>query len=228
MTSPETILLAIAESAEAFLRDQRGTEDVDEFLRRLGMAADVDRAYLFRVEYASSWATHSLCREWCSPRAIPQSDNPALQNLSFCGMGEVLATLEAGMPWRVDDISRLPPGVIRGILAPQGILSLVLVPVVAHGGLWGYLGLDDCSSPREWTGVELAALRTGASLLGAAFDRELRDRDRDMAVGVLEAVVERLEHATAKSRARINEAIEQIRRVGRGEPDGGADQQPPG
>jgi GAF domain-containing protein len=63
----------------------------------------------------------------------------------------------------------------RAALTRYGIRSIVLAPV-ATGTWWGYVGFDACDEDREWTRVEIDALRAFAGTLGAAIERERSER----------------------------------------------------
>ncbi len=57
-----------------------------------------------------------------------------------------------------------------------------MVPVRLGGRLWGFLGFDDCQGEREWSQVEILALRVAADTLGAA----IAARERGAAVAASE------------------------------------------
>ena len=46
------------------------------------------------------------------------------------------------------------------------------VPIFVGGDWWGFIGFDDCVAEREWSPAKTDALRTAASLIGAAIERE--------------------------------------------------------
>ena len=58
-------------------------------------------------------------------------------------------------------------------LEMHGVVSLVQVPVFVGDDWWGAIGFDDCVAIRDWNGEELAALRTVATLVGAAVQRQI-------------------------------------------------------
>ena len=70
----------------------------------------------------------------------------------------------------------------RALLEPQGIKSLLDVPIVVSGQWWGDISLDDCVSERTWSDAEVEALRAAAGIIGASIARdraeaELRSRE---------------------------------------------------
>ena len=54
----------------------------------------------------------------------------------------------------------------------RAIKSLLTVPIVVADTGWGTIGFDDCVDGAEWSPAEKDALRTAASLLAAAIERE--------------------------------------------------------
>src|SRR5262249_61715985 len=55
----------------------------------------------------------------------------------------------------------------RALLEPQGIKSLLDVPIIVGGTWWGDISLDDCVSERTWSDAEGEALRAAAGVIGA-------------------------------------------------------------
>src|SRR5581483_3668218 len=104
------------------------------------------------------------------PREI---DNPMLQSLSWqaAGLSRWVRVLGSGAVLQ-GHVREFPPAE-RGILERQGILSLLEVPVFVSGEWWGLIGFDDCAHEREWSQVEIDALRAAAGVLGAAIRRRL-------------------------------------------------------
>lgn len=50
----------------------------------------------------------------------------------------------------------------RDVLKRQNVLSIALVPVFAAGEWWGFIGLDDCQTGRQWSEDEVYALGAAA------------------------------------------------------------------
>ena len=56
-------------------------------------------------------------------------------------------------------------------LAPQGILSVLIVPVYIREEFWGFVGFNDCHREREFTTNEESILRSGSMLIANALLR---------------------------------------------------------
>ena len=163
--------LAAATSLELLLEPDL-EQSMARVLARLGQDTDTDRVYVFRnhVREDSGLVLTSQIYEWARPGIPVQLDNPALQNLP---MDDVtprwLEELRAGRSIR--GLVRDFPAAERLILEPQGIVSILVVPIQLHGRLWGFLGFDSVRAARTWTPAEEHVLNIVSASLGAAIAR---------------------------------------------------------
>lgn len=169
----DAILEAVSSAAENFLQAMNLQDKIHEVLARLGQAAQVSRVYIFENCTDASGKVWSNQRfEWVLPGIKPQIDNPDLQNVPLSEMvgGRWLKTLSQGQPL-YGSVDRLHESG-RNLVAQQGILSVVVVPIFSGQTFWGFMGYDESRSKREWTQMEIQALKTAADILGAAIQRE--------------------------------------------------------
>jgi signal transduction histidine kinase len=166
------VLDARAGAAPEFLRAPYSESALAAMFERLGRAADASRIYLFVNRLAADGDRVADQRvEWCAEGIAPQIGSPDLQGWSYAGTGNgwlherLTAGAAVGGP-----VGELPFALQR-VLERQQILSVLLVPVAAHGALWGFLGFDDCREARRWSEVETGALRLAASIVAAAVER---------------------------------------------------------
>ena len=210
LSSREAILSAVAFAATRFLDDSDWHSSVREVLERLGSAAEVSRVYLFELFCDAEGVLRTSQRhEWASSGVTAELGNPALQNLDLkaAGLGRWGELLPRGETIH-GLVSSLPESE-RAILEEQEIISIAVVPVMASNECWGFLGFDDCLTPREW-GTELDALRAAAAMIGAALTRRRNDRrtraqysvarmlnetsiERGLPPGIIETICEDLE-----------------------------------
>ena len=175
ITYREEILSAVAFAATRFLDQDDWEASVREVLERLGTAANVSRVYLFELFSDAGVLRTSQRYEWAARGVTSELANPELQNMDMVAAGlgrwgEMLTKGEA-IHGTVDS---LPAGE-RRLLEAQDIISIAVVPVFAGTECWGFLGFDDCLTPREW-GSELDALRAAAGMVGAAITRRRNER----------------------------------------------------
>jgi PAS domain S-box-containing protein len=147
-------------------------QSMARILARLGQGTDTDRVYVFKnhPETDSDTVLTSQIYEWARAGIPTQIDNPELQNLP---MNDVtprwLAELRAGRS--IKGLVRDFPADEKEILEPQGIVSILVVPIQLHGTLWGFLGFDSVRDPRSWTPIEEHVLNIVSASLGAAIAR---------------------------------------------------------
>ena len=181
-TRRDSILEAVGFAAEHLLRTHEWREAADDVLARLGQATLASRVYVFRNgETADGSLTTTQLHEWCAPGIVSELENPIMQNqLWEESLGRWVAVLNAGHPV-VGHTRDLDPKE-RAILEPQGIRSILAVPVIVDDMWWGHMGFDDCVNERDWSAGELDALLVAAGILSAAIGRQqaetnLRERE---------------------------------------------------
>ncbi|NJL46580.1 MAG: GAF domain-containing protein [Leptolyngbyaceae cyanobacterium SM2_5_2] len=142
LTSSERLLHGIASATNTLLTVQDLDEAINKALGYLGQATQVDRIYVFQNGYCSiaHEPTMSQRWEWVNQSVQPEIDNPDLQNLLYrqffprwyqeMNKGHAIHGL-------VDDF----PESERAILDPQGIQSILVVPIQIQQHFGDLLGL---------------------------------------------------------------------------------------
>ncbi|MEI6449801.1 MAG: diguanylate cyclase [Actinomycetes bacterium] len=110
--------------------------------------------------------------EAARPGIASQADNPNLQGRPYEALGpEWLEALHSGAPL-MGHIADYPEPA-RSSFEELGIRSLLVLPLMVRGELFGYIGFDNCSDERLWDFSEVALLTTAATALSAALERRL-------------------------------------------------------
>ena len=169
----DAIVQAVAIAAERLLRSPDWREVLDEVLALLGSAADVSRAYVVRNgEDAEGDVTTTWLAEWTADGVIRVSDDPALPTASWVGSGFARwSEIMAGGEPLAGPLSSFPE-IERRILEGHGVRSLASFPLWVDGRWWGAVGFDDCVRDRDWVGPDAELLRTAATLIAAAIERQ--------------------------------------------------------
>lgn len=170
------ILESVAKATTALLIGDDINETIQYAIKSIGMAAQVDRVYLFEYHHDREDSTRLLLSqrfEWCSEGTEPQINNPDLQNIPADFIPRWNKLLASGLP--VKGLVKDFPANEREILEPQNILSLLVVPVFAGQTLFGFVGLDDCTRGYAWSQSESLILQSLASGLGNAILRKRAD-----------------------------------------------------
>jgi diguanylate cyclase (GGDEF)-like protein/PAS domain S-box-containing protein len=188
----EAILDAAAFTADRLLRAEDWRDCVEEVLRRVGEATDASRVYIFENHDGPEGQLLMSGRyEWCADGINSTINDPGNQDWPYeRGYGHWPETIGRG-----EVVCGLPEtfGGEQAIdFAEEGILSAAIVPIFAGEEWWGYVGFDDCVTPREWSVSEIDALKVSAGALGAAIGRHRAEEARLEADVRYRALVEQI------------------------------------
>lgn len=159
----------------------RLSESIQNSLSMLGQYMKADRSYVFEYNFIDS-----ICRntyEWCAP-GIEHHINE-LQKVSLSGMPEWVETHLYGEPMLVPDVSALPEGDLRAILEPQGIKSLLTMPIIADNKCFGFVGFDAVRELHVFSSDEQIVLSLFTQILANVQERitadsALRESERNL------------------------------------------------
>jgi len=137
-------------------------EVINNVLRRAGEFVGADRAYRFEYDFAGDMTTNT--HEWCA-EGIP----PAIDDLQCKPIKDIrlwVTAHQAGLPFFINSVRELPVDHgLRQILEPQGIQSIVTIPLMNDDVCVGFIGFDAVKGERLWTDVDVTLLRLLADLL---------------------------------------------------------------
>ena len=147
---------------------------INDALATVGEFAAVDRAYIFRYDFANSTASNT--HEWCAEGISPEIDN--LRDLPIDLLPGWAETHRLGETVLIPRVADLPPdGPLYAVLSPQGIQTLIALPLGQGDECIGFLGFDAVREVRVWTDDEIRLLRVLAELLRNAEDRRRYEED---------------------------------------------------
>lgn len=187
---------------------ERMDTEIDQALGEMGEFVGADRAYLF--SYRFDLHAGSNTHEWCAPGIAPEKEH--LQDLTLDLIPDWVQTHLRGDILHVPDVQGLPAGALREVLEPQGIQSLITLPLMSQGGCLGFVGFDSVREPHAYDDEELGLLRLFAQMLVNVYERhaaenrlhqltaELEERVRDRTQR-LDASVRGLRRANAELEA---------------------------
>jgi len=144
----------------------------DTLWRSMGMmaeAANVDRMYIWKNHDKDGKLYCTQLYEW-SEGAKPQQDNEYTIDIPY----------EENIPeWKhklsqgncINSIVRDMSPAEQAQLSPQGIVSILVVPIFLRNEFWGFVGFDDCQNERLFTKNEESILRSGSLLIANALLR---------------------------------------------------------
>ena len=123
-------------------------QKIKDALGKIGEFFQSDRVYIF--EYYFDTHTCSNTHEWCNENIEPMIDH--LQQAPLDSFSDWITSHRAGVEIYIPDVLSLEPSNgVRAVLEPQGILSLLTIPLMANHACYGFLGLDAVKQRREFT-----------------------------------------------------------------------------
>lgn len=187
---------------------------LNDALAPLGEASGADRIYIFENNGVNGHfnGLTSQKAEWCAPGVAPQINNPALQNIRLedffprwmqaLEAGEQLVCLESTF----DEHE-------REYLGPQGIKSLLVLPLMIEEELTGFIGFDNCQAEVAWTQSEVQLLQAAASQISLNLAQRRARRDLLELNASLERRVTERTHELATKNASLAEALATLKRT---------------
>ncbi|NTU96868.1 MAG: response regulator, partial [Chlorobiaceae bacterium] len=162
---------------------------INRALAIVGEYAGVDRVYLFSYDFEKN--TMCNTHEWCASDINPEIGN--LQEVPNEAMPEWVSTHRQGRIVYIPEVQKLPKeSPLRAILEPQGIKSLITLPLIYGELCFGFVGFDSVRKVKTWEDDDVSLLRILAELFTNA---EVRHRHEN-------ALVEARSIAEAANRAK--------------------------
>ncbi|ARV57456.1 diguanylate cyclase [Nostocales cyanobacterium HT-58-2] len=179
----DRLLQAVAEAANYLLVELNYEKAINKALAVLGEAAEADRVYLFEShsypvtgEMGVNLRFEWTCSELESSLHHWQNQSPYTCELTHWNTALVTGKL-------INGLTREFPTTAQQLLNRCGIQSLLLVPLRLDEKFWGYLGLAECSSERQWSKQEESTLLTmAASISGAKQRQQVEEKIRHQAL----------------------------------------------
>jgi PAS domain S-box-containing protein len=134
---------------------------IDQSLTTMGGLIHADRAYLFAYDFDRD--SMSNTHEWCGPGITPELGN--LQGIPNAMLPDWVAAHRRGALVHIPSVAALPAGgYLREVLEPQGIRSLITLPLMQGAACLGFVGFDAVRAERVWREEEVALLHVLAEL----------------------------------------------------------------
>lgn len=135
----------------------------------LGAAAGADRVYVWKNSLKEGMLYCSQIYEW-SPAAEPMQNDQDAPEIAYAHISpEWEQALSQGHC--INGVVGDMPASVQAILVPQGILSVLIVPIFLEEVFWGFVGFDDCRQERTFAWDEENILRCASELIANALIR---------------------------------------------------------
>jgi signal transduction histidine kinase/CheY-like chemotaxis protein len=147
-----------------------GVDDaVNTTLSRLGEYAEVDRVYIFEHVDEGNFTNNTF--EWCGEGIQPEIEN--LQGIPYEFVPRWKEKFDRNEYVYIPLISEIAPEytVEKQILEPQGIISLLAIPMFYGDKFFGFIGFDSVKRQREWSEEHIALLRLAGEIIAGTLNR---------------------------------------------------------
>ncbi len=130
-------------------------------LSKMGGFVNADRAYTFDYDWEKNVCDNTY--EWCAQGISPEIGN--LQGLPLNMVKNWVNTHSEGKTMYIPNVFDLPKEGAREILEPQGIKSLIAVPMMNEGNCIGFVGFDSVREHHIYSEEEQQLLKIFAQSL---------------------------------------------------------------
>lgn len=132
-------------------------------LLRIGNFLNADRTYIFEFENTSKEMSNTY--EWCNDGIAPEKEN--LQQIPVDILPMWMEKLARHENIIIPSIKDLPESwqAEKEILEPQGIQSLIVIPMLSENEVIGFVGLDSVKEKRTYSEGEINILKIWSSML---------------------------------------------------------------
>lgn len=137
-------------------------ETINNSLREMGEFVNADRSYIFDYDWEQNTCTNTY--EWCAEGITAEIMN--LQNISLDYLPFWVDTHKNNLPMYVDNVLALDPELgLRQVLEPQGIKSLMTLPMMDMDNCIGFVGFDSVTEFHQYTEKEKALLQVFSQMI---------------------------------------------------------------
>ena len=191
----ETIMDAVAISAELLFKELDWRAKVNEMLERLGKSIHASHAYLFenKIEDDGRILT-SMRYEWTAPNFESDLGDSRFTEV-YLGEDDLdswFATMSNGLPF-IGDRKHLNQSDFEYVNS-RGMKAVLDVPIFLNGQWWGSIGFDEMEYERVWSNAEADALRVAANVLAGAIKRSQIDSILQNELQQRKTLIEELEN----------------------------------
>jgi len=187
----DALLHAVSQMATVLLQPEvvQFTDDLYRSIGILASAVDVDRVRIWKnhTDNDGFGLRRTKVCEW-PEGAEHHQDDKYTTNVSY---SDTLPGWEGILSrgGSINGIVREMSPMEQAQLSPQGIISLLVVPILLQGYFWGLVGFYDCHNERRFSENEEAVLRSGSLLLTNALLRNKMMQDISSSAAQLEAII---------------------------------------
>lgn len=184
-------------------------QNINCALAQIGEFFQADRSYVFSFSEKNKVGDNT--HEWCAEDVEPQLEY--LQNIPLDAFSEWVDDWQRGEISCISDVSAMPAeSPMRQLLEPQGIQSVIMLPLRNERGVVGMFGLDLVKVQLEWNEEHTSLLSIVAETIANAIARKDAALSFQLQQSVGNLVVSFINVPSASINSTINEAFLHIQR----------------
>lgn len=203
----DILLSALAKSTNLLLTLKDLNVSMNKSLKILGEAVEVDRVYIFENHKDENGRLlMSQIYEWCKDPKEAQIDNPDLQNFDYKYVPRWKSLMINGKA--VNGLVKTFSEAEREILEPQGIKSLLAIPIYVGKTFWGFIGFDDITKERIWNDTEVEILMSMANIFALYIEQRRTEENyfnKAKELWILNQII-----ATANKSSELNDIFKNV------------------
>jgi signal transduction histidine kinase/CheY-like chemotaxis protein len=169
----DLILAAVNETSQKIINSTAWRHFTEPLIARMGLVMAVSRVHIYSLRKGpiENISAHQEF-EWASEAANDQGGETLPPTFTFedAHLERWLDLLNTGES--IIENSAQLPNQEAAFFTDRHIHAIVWTPIMVGGCCWGFLSLEDCFTKRSWPDLELAAIKTAASLIAEAVHRE--------------------------------------------------------
>ncbi|TVP51358.1 MAG: PAS domain S-box protein, partial [Mongoliibacter sp.] len=147
-------------------------KNIQHSLEQLAQFVEADRAYIFDYDHENQIGVNTF--EWCA-----EGISPEIENLQAIPMEYMPHWVEKHLNreiFGVPDIETLDDDVLREIIEPQGIKTMITFPMLYGNDLMGFVGFDWVKEVHQYSDTEQQLLLIYAEMLVNVKKRAVLER----------------------------------------------------
>ncbi|MDR2568869.1 MAG: diguanylate cyclase [Oscillospiraceae bacterium] len=139
-------------------------------MKMIGTCLDADRVQLWRVDFSSDGTRLSIISQWLSElgQHYPQFE---MDDIVPAGVLDDFKKMFFGGVRINGPVSNLPPEDQRFLNPHNSIKSIVIIPLMLDGKVWGIFSTDDCVNERLLSDKEMDIMHSAGSMFVGTYSR---------------------------------------------------------
>lgn len=167
------LLNKVSEAVNTLLVERDFEKSINKTLKILGESTAANSVYICKnhADPGTQELLLSMVFKWSDIINGSDLDINVWQNLRYSVFLEKYFTVLSNNGIVSGNDCDLMPK-LKEFLASQGILSILIVPIMVREDFWGFIGFNDHTNERIWTDADISVIKPAASGIGGAIDRE--------------------------------------------------------